>query len=819
MLKRRSSKSSALHLTTALALTLSAGTVISTESFAQSTTSAEGATEVVVTGTRTPRRSRLDTLAPVDVIKSDTLTSQGSPELAEGLSKVAPSITFPRPAVTDGTDSVRPATLRGLSPDQTLVLVNGKRRHTSALVNINGSVGRGSAAADLNTIPETALSSVEVLRDGASAQYGSDAIAGVVNLRLREANHGGGTSVSYGQYDTDVKTASTSYHKADGGTATVSGWVGLPLGADGFLTLSGEVKDRHPTNRAGLDYRITPAAVKARYGDPAERSSTFFANAGKPINDVWSAYGFASVQSRYDQSAANYRQPGNTGNVLAVYPDGFLPMIDVRTKDYSLTGGLKGALFGWDTDFSLSNGDNRLYYYTTHSINATFGAASKTGFYSGSLDYSQIVFDANFSKAFAVGLAAPLDVAFGLEARQEHYQIEAGEYQSYATGTAGASSTTPASAQGFPGLFPSNITDKSRRNIGIYVDVETKLTEKLSVAAAVRGEDYSDFGSNTSGKLSARYDFTPSFALRGSASTGFRAPSLQQQYFTSSATNFINGQPYLVTTFPATSGVAKALGAAPLKPEKSENLAFGGVFHRGPFELTIDGYQIKIKDRIVLSENLVVSSSATGQAIAALLAPYSGVGGARFFMNGVDTTTKGIDVVAHYRLPAGVYGMYDFGIAANHGETKIDRYPTNNVLSTLASPPALFARVNQNLMADSTPKDKVTASLDWSLGKWTASASAIYYSSVFVAASTSTAIYDYETGNKTLVNLSGSYKLPYKITWSVGIDNVGDVYPNKVPLATLAQGATSYNAAAAFSARSPFGFNGRYIYTRFSKAW
>ncbi len=336
----------------------------------------------------------------------------------------------------------------------------------------------------------------------------------------------------------------------------------------------------------------------------------------------------------------------------------------------------------------------------------------------------------------------------------------------------------------------------------------------------MRAEHYSDFGDNTSGKLSARYDFTPAFAIRGSISTGFRAPSLQQQYFSSSATNFIGATPYLITTFPATSAVAKALGAAPLKPEKSTNLALGWVYHEGPFELTVDGYQIKIKDRIILSENLLGSSN-TG--VAALLAPFSGVGGARFFMNGVDTTTTGLDIVAHYHLPTTSLGLFDFGIAANHGITAIDRFPAINTLSTLASPPALFARVNQNLLTSSTPEYKVTTSVDWHLGDWAASGEVVYYSSILVAQTTST--FDYSTGNKFITNLNLTKSLPWMSKITVGVDNLFDVYPDKVPLATLAGSTTAtlattgYNGAPAWTARSPFGFNGRYIFTKVSKSF
>ncbi len=423
--------------------------------------------------------------------------------------------------------------------------------------------------------------------------------------------------------------------------------------------------------------------------------------------------------------------------------------------------------------------------------------------------------DADFSRSFEVGLAAPLDVAFGFEGQSESYALTAGELQSYAKGPV---TTAPAGAQGFPGLFPSNANDKERSNIGAYVDVETKFTDKFSVGAAVRTESYSDFGENTSGKVSARYDFTPSFAIRGSYSTGFRAPSLQQQYFSSSAINFVSGVSQLITTFPVTSSVARALGATDLKPETSDNAALGFVYHKGPFELTVDGYQIKIKDRIILSENLLTSAN-TG--VAGLLAPF-GVDGARFFMNGIDTTTQGVDIVGHYHLPTDRLGTWDFSLAYNHGTTKIDRFPANNTLSSLPTPPALFARVNQNLLTTSTPDDKFTASADWHAGKWAASAQAVSYSSILVAQTN--AALDFETGDKTLVNLSASYKLSPLTTWSIGIDNAFDVYPNPTPIPALA-GTTAtpvpaYNGGnQAFTARSPFGFNGRYIYTKISKSF
>ena len=643
--------------------------------------------EVVVTGTRAPNRSRLDTLAPVDVVTQEDLQNRGTTELAAALAQSVPSLTFPRPAVVDGTDSIRPATLRGLSPDQTLVLVNGTRRHASALVNVNGSVGRGSAAVDLNTIPSGALDRVEVLRDGASAQYGSDAIAGVVNLRLRQADHGGGATVTFGQYYTTVDTARANAHdEEDGGTVTASAWQGFGLGDGGYLTLSAEYLQRDPTNRSDLDPRVTPNAVTARFGDPEVEQWTVFANAGAPLGNGWDAYGWAGYQDRDSESAAFPRLTSNVNNVAALYPNGFLPKIAVNSRDLSAAGGVRGAIGGWDADVNLVYGRNALDFRTEESLNSTYGAASPTSFDSGSLIYDQLVLGADFTRQYELGLYAPLNVAAGLEARRETYQIEAGQPESWNRGPLGGNTALTSGAQGFVGFQPSNEVDEDRTAVGVYVDVEAPITEQFTVAGAVRFEDYSDFGNATTGKISARYDFTPSFALRGSVSTGFRAPSLQQSYFTSTASVIQSGSIVETGTFPATSTVAGLLGAEPLDAETSVNYTLGAVFRLGDFNLTVDAYQIDIEDQIVLSE--LINRSFSPQ-VASLLDPL-GVQAARFFLNGVDTTTKGVDVVGRYRINDETYGDWDFTVAANFNDVEVTRLPTSS--SVLSPVPPLFAR-------------------------------------------------------------------------------------------------------------------------------
>ena len=813
------SNNARLYRTTALALSLavslSAAPAVLAQTTQSTTTTAAApsdTTQVVITGQRASRRSRLDTLAPVDVVTAQSLADQGNSELAQGLSRVVPSLNFPRPSGTDATDNIRPAQLRGLSPDETLVLVDGKRWHASSLVNINGSAGRGSAAVDLNAIPEDALDRVEVLRDGASAQYGSDAIAGVINLHLREANHGGNIEASVGEYDTDVDAANSSRHEHDGETTDLTGWVGLPLGSDGFVTVSGDLKKRDATSRGDVDLTVTPHVVTSRYGDPEQQIASVFVNAGKPVNADWSVYGNAGYTDNDSKSAAFFRHSNSSGNVLALYPNGFLPIENFKSKDYSATFGVKGEAWGWTQDYSLSYGGNQIRYYTDNSVNPTYGAASQTSFYDGQTTYDQTVFNADLSRPFEVGLHSPLTVAFGLEARHETYQIEAGDLESYAAGPITTGGVSPG-AQGFGGFQPSNAVDKSRDSAGLYVDAAANLTEKLSFDTALRYENYSDFGSNITGKIAGRYDFTPNFAIRGNVDTGFRAPSLQQQYFTSTASNLVTTTtPASIIetgTFPSNSAIAEALGGQPLKAEKSTSQSLGAVWHKGPFELTVDGYHIRIANRIVLSENL------SGAAIAPLLAPY-GVSAARFFLNGVTTDTSGVDVVGNYRIPTDNFGRFNLSAAWNNNNTIIDKEPTDNALSTITPAPVLFARIRQYILTGSSPENKGTFAVDWNKQAWSVTARATYYESVIDPSSTPAG--DIRTGDKTIVDLEGSYRFQTGTLLSLGVDNLFDTYPDKVP-ASLNVASGNGAGALAFDRFSPFGFDGRYVYAKVSQSF
>ncbi len=826
------------HLQRASLLLASAALVAATAQ-AQQPTEEEAADlrdieEIVVTGTRVADRTRLDTLAPVDVLSNTALTSKGTTELAQALSTAAPSLNFPRPAITDGTDHIRPATLRGLAPDQTLVLVNGKRRHQSALVNVNGSIGRGSSAVDLNAIPLAAIETVEVLRDGASAQYGSDAIAGVINLRLRDAREGGSFGVTFGEYNTEIETERGTRSANDGSTLTASGWVGLGLGEEGFLTISGEFRDRDPTSRGDFDSRVTPVRVTSRYGDAQVEDLTLYVNAGIPLNDSVDIYGWAGYQQREGNSAAFPRIFNDARNVPAIYPNGFLPLITSDIDDLALGWGLRTELGGWAADFSLVYGLNKLDYGVENSLNTSFGAASQTSFDAGGIEYDQLTFNAGIVRGFDWGLAEAVNVALGLEARRETYAISAGEPASYQRGPI---TTAPAGAQGFPGFQPSNVLDKSRRAFGIYADLEAQVTEKFLASAAIRAEDYSDFGNAVTGKLSGRFDFTDSFALRATVSTGFRAPGLQQAFFTSTATNFINGVPFEVGTFPATSVTAIALGAEPLDAEESDNYSLGAVFRFGGFEATIDAYRIDIQDRVVLSENLNTPE------VAALIAPTAAV--ARFFINGVDTKTEGVDVVARYVWRTESLGKFDLTATGNWNSTDVEKLPSTNVITNICNgrppgcvPPTLFGRINTLTFEQGTPESKLGLGVDWSLpvsyGSWGVSLKATEYGEVIepgaptnaeVAAGLSSAR-DIVLEADWLVDFSVSAKfLDDKLGVALGADNLFDQYPNRTPIArvlpTPPGGTVNLNAtnALAFSRYSPYGFNGRFVYARLTYNW
>jgi len=786
---------------------------------------------VVVTGTRVSNRSVLDTASAVDVISAKALNNVGVTEVSESLSKLLPALNFPRPGLTDGTDTVRPVTLRGLAPDQVLVLVNSKRRHASALVNVNGTIGRGSASTDINTLPSGIINTVEVLRDGAAAQYGSDAIAGVINFRLRENRSGGALTATGGVRKTDYSfnpvaqpaglglTVPTERSRTDGETYTVGGWKGFELGEDGFLTVAAELKKQKHTERSAYDTRQFYPRVNGAYdpreltanrydtwsGDPELKQATLFANAGQTLASGQKIYGWASYQRRESESAGFFRRPLQDENIISVYPDGYLPVIAPTVDDFSAAVGTSWSGQGWDYDTSLTYGKNKMSFDVTNSINRSIGATSKHEFDAGGFAYEQLA--ANFTAVRPVQLgflAKPLNVAVGAEVRWENYSLRAGEPDSYRYGGEVLASGTPAGAgaQVFPGYTPDNVVDKGRHSTGAFIDLETNLTDKLLTSVAARAEHYSDFGSNYTGKLAARYDFAPEFALRGSVQNGFRAPSPQQQYYTSTSMTFIDGVAYNIATFRPTDAAAVALGAKPLDAEKSVNFSLGAVFRFGDLSITADAYRINIDNRIVLSENMTAAN------VRAYLASkgFNGVGGARFFINGVDTRTDGIDIVTNYPLKTAAYGRFDFTLAGNYNKTEVKRVPATAELAALNPAPVLFGRSNVVSLEKGQPKNKITASVNWEGREFGASASATRYGEIVSAGTT--AATDFIVSAKTIVNAEGRYALTKQTQLAVGADNLFDIYPDALPSSLNTTGAAPY------SNRAPFGRGGRFVYAR-----
>jgi iron complex outermembrane receptor protein len=696
------------------------------------------------------------------------------------------------------------------------------------------------------------VQAVEVLRDGASAQYGSDAIAGVINLRLREAREGGGADMSYGRYDSsyDVITGTPdgrlpttlppeqrptptwsappmlSRDVSDGETVTASLWKGLPLSDSGFLTLAAEYKDQERTERGGWDrrrqYPLLPGNVfdpreqtfdrfNSWYGEPELQQATAFANAGFDVSETVHLYGWAGWQDRDTRGAGFYRlaDDADNRNVLQIYPDGFLPIIAAAVTDYSAAFGARWAVDEWDLDASLVYGRNKMEFHIENTLNRSYGIDSPTEFDAGGFEYDQIVANVSAIRPIAVSaFASPLNVALGLETRREGYSIFAGEPKSYDDGGVRLSGGRPTArgAQVFPGFRPENAVDEDRTAVGAFVDLEANITDKFLASLAMRGERYSDFGENLSGKLSMRYDFTDHFALRSSVQNGFRAASLQQQFFQTTSTNFVppNNLPVDITTFPATHPVARALGAKELDAEKSVNLSIGAVMQLGRLDITIDAYRIDIDDRIVLSENLTtdaVRNFLTGQG-------FTGVGGGRFFINGVDTRTEGLDVVAHYPFDAVRLGRFDFTLAANFNSTDVTRVPQTGQLAALNPAPTLFARLNVLTLEKGTPKDKYSAAVNWSLQRLGATVRATRYGEVLFPSTV--AANDFVLTAKTLVDVQVRCDFNDHVGVSLGADNVLDEYPDEL-LPTINTTGTQ-----SFSNYSPFGRSGRFVYGKMS---
>ncbi|MCC7598155.1 TonB-dependent receptor [Janthinobacterium sp. FW305-129] len=796
----------ALPVKTVIAASLIACFSLPMQAQAQQELPAEGELQsVVVTGTFAKNRRTIDSESPIDILTSRDLQSTGSGELATVLARLLPSLNFARATGADASDAVRPAQLRGLSPDQTLVLVNGKRRYTSAVVNVNGSLGRGSAPVDLNAIPLAAIDHVEVLRDGAAAQYGSDAIAGVINIILKKGAAGGDIEVGYGQTQ-----------ERDGKQKSIKGSAGFALGDDGWVRVSAEVAERDPTNRAGADFRnpLEPryGKVNQRYGDPESKPATIFLNSEYHISDNLDWYAFGNYGKRDTSAAATWRtalitDPNNSKLFVQrtpIYPEGFLPLQNSTLTDQSLVTGLRGEAAGWRWDASLNYGSNKFELDLDNTVNQSLGANSPTHFYAGSLKNEQTVFNLDAAREFPVAaFSGPLTVAVGAEARHEKYTIGAGDAASY----------TGSGSQGFAGFRPANAGSHSRHNESIYVNLEAEATKKLSGGVALRHERYSDFGSTTSAKGSARYAFTDALSLRGTVSSGFRAPSLAQQYYTITTTNFqvVNGvnTPIETGTFAVNTPQARALGAQDLKPEKARNYSLGLQFQPNRnFTTTVDAYRIDIDNRILFSANLILNNDLK----SILAAQGTPVGSGRYFTNAVDTRTEGVDIVSTYRIDLQDKDRLDLTVAYNHNKSTVRKIADNPAILT-ANNLKLIDRQSIDRITVASPKDKFSLAADYGFGIWNAHGVVTRYGSFTVPQNDVKLDQTYDP--QWVLDVSGSVKLGKNWRLVAGIDNVTNRYPAQV----TSNGNLNVNGTQPYSIFAPNGFNGRYYYAKAGYSW
>lgn len=800
---------------------------------------ADGAT-IVVTGSRSrTARTVADSPVPIDVITPTELRATGRAGLKEVLGNIIPSLTMPALGGGGTSASVRPISIRGLSGDYLLVLVNGKRRHTTSLINNLSRISGGSTPVDIDLIPTNAVGRIEVLRDGAAAQYGSDAISGVINIILDDRPEGGEFTAQAGQL----------YEKGAQLLQQTIGY-GTKLGDGGFIrfAIEGRYRDRAKSSAEPVP-RLYP--LVNGQPDPREANADHLiaggygrSNRDKMINGslnlsvpVGSAdiYSFSTLSYRdiNDKRGAYFPSPTGYGgqanptgfNALPqLYPAGFQARRRIWEWDYQTALGVKGELAGWDYDVSSSYGKDHVKLGAVGTLNPTLGPSSPTEFLMGRQIQTLWVNNVDLSHEYDIGFAEPLTLAVGAEHRWERFQNKAGEPDSYRDGgyvipndgTAygqlyGGRSPSPGLVS-FTGTSPADATSLSRNNLAAYVDLSTNVTKAWFVGVAGRFEHYDDSAGNTvSGKISTRYEILPGFALRGGINTGFRAPSLAQTGFsTTQNTVTIIGTQRVNTTskfLPVNSVAAQALGARALKPEKSLNYTLGFTFERGPARLTVDAYQIKVDDRIVKTEFLGTASNG-GSAIRTILIAngVTGVDSAQFFANAIDTRTRGIDVVAEYNLRSTALGNFRLNAAFSYNKTKITDIIANP--SQLASlNVTLFGRQAQRDLVVATPRTKLVLTNDWSSGRLHALARMTRFGSYIESSNVATG--DRRFGAKWIADLDVGYDVSDNVTLSVGANNLFDTYPDR-------NGIIAADGSGAYGNFAPFGLSGGFYYARAS---
>ncbi|WP_103867368.1 TonB-dependent receptor [Aquimarina sp. I32.4] len=770
---------------------------------------------IVVVGSRSPKRTATDTPVAIDIIDmQDIITKSGKIEINELLQYTAPSFNSNKQSGSDGADHIDPATLRGLGPDQTLVLINGKRRHSSSLVNIFGTRGRGNSGTDLNTIPASSIKRIEILRDGAAAQYGSDAIAGVINIVLKDNVNKLTGSISYGAYNTDAKgnfptsTPNTDGNRLDtdrdgnrigddqsfdGGSLKITANYGVEIGEGGFANFTTEYLSKNKTLRPGYDFR-------RGFGEAAIDGFNFFANAAIPISENTEVYAFGGRNYR-DTDAYAFTRNDGTRVVTSIFPNGFTPRITSNIIDNSVSAGIRTETeSGWKIDFNNTWGKNNFHYFIKGTQNASLGATSPTDFDAGGHSLSQNTTSLDFSKYYE-DILNGFNIAFGTEYRTENFTIFAGEEASYATYdvnglpiTDAATQTQPidpisgdarpGGSQGFPGYSPSNEVDRSRTNLSLYADAELDITDRFLLGAAARFEEYSDFGSTFNGKLAFRVKAAEAVNIRGSLSTGFRAPSLAQIYYNLRFTDFQGGTATETLLSSNNSPVTASFGIEQLKEETAINGALGATASFHGFTITVDGYYINVKDRIVL----------TGTFPAPQIPDVSE---AQFFANGVDTETIGLDLIFSWK------GNFDFGDISATLAGNINNMSIEDINNGPLDEGTFFGERERAFLLASAPESKFSLNTTYSKNKFNAGVGLTHFSEIVLIDFADTEdVY----GAKLTADLNAGYKLTDNLKLTIGGNNIFNEYPD--------QQNDGETESGGYWDAVQMGFGGAYYYAR-----
>ena len=744
--------------------------------------------EIQIVGSRSYKRSSTETPVAVDIIDiSEILASSGQVEINQILQYVAPSFNANKQSGSDGADHIDPATLRGLGPDQTLVLINGKRRHSSSLVNVFGTRGRGNTGTDLNAIPANAIERIEILRDGASAQYGSDAIAGVINIVLKDNVGQLTANVSVGAYNTNAEgefpagTPNTDGNRLstekdgnqigedkslDGGSVKVAANYGVEVGNGGFINVTGEYLTKNKTLRPGFDFR-------RGFGEAAIDGFGFFANSAIPLSANTEFYAFGGRNFRETDAFAFTRNNPTPRNVVSIYPDGFTPRITSVITDNSVSAGVRTQTeSGWNIDLNNTYGKNRFHYFIKGTLNASLQEASPTDFDAGGHSLNQNTSGLSFSKYYEDVLSG-MNLALGMEYRTENFEILAGDVGSYGTFVVDGvlitdpkqelpvdpitNETRPGGSQGFPGYSPANEVDRSRSNLALYLDTEFDLTDAFLVSVAGRYEKYSDFGKTLNYKLAARYKVADALSIRGSVSSGFRAPSLVQIYYNLRFTDFQGGVASETLLSPNNSPVTASFGIEQLKEERALNGALGFTLSAGNFTATVDGYLINVDDRIVLTGTF----DASGLGI--------NVAEAQFFANGVDTETKGVDIVLSYRQQVGA-GQLTLGLIGN-----VNSMDIKNINNRGLDAGTFFGAREQAFLLASAPNNKFGFNLGYGISGFNARVAFTRFSDITLIDFADTEdVYE----AKTIMDLSLGYALTENLNLAIGANNLLNAYPS-----------------------------------------